>query len=536
MTAVWYGLQAEQTFMETAQLSQPATSAAQTAPRAITIAILAMGGEGGGVLADWIVDLAENSGYLAQTTSVPGVAQRTGSTIYYVELFPADAAATTGKDPVLALMPVPGEVDIVIASELMEAGRAITRGLVTPDRTTFIASTNRVYSMTEKTAMGDGRVDADSFIRAGHAAAKTFIYQDFARIAEDSRSVISATLFGALAGSGRLPFHCGQFELAIRSSGISVESSLRAFNAGLEAAAALPSTSTQITTEEETPAPTTPGPALQALVTRIKQSFPAASHSVVLAGIQRLADFQDVPYAVEYLDKLEPIRLFESQKPLASSNDDPVALLEAARYLALWMSFEDAIRVADLKIRRTRFDRVQRDVRMKSGQVLHIHEFLHPHVEEFADIMPAALGAWMLRASWAKNLINRLTRKGKVLQTTSLSGFLQLYLVAGLRPWRRRSLRFRRESPRINRWLFTVQELLPFDYAFAAEVAECPRLVKGYGDTYALGSRNFELLMGAVPKLRKRENPAAELKRLREAALSDDTGKALADALRELKS
>src|ERR1700733_11914244 len=128
--------------------------------RAITIAIVAMGGEGGGVLADWIVDLAEHAGYLAQTTSVPGVAQRTGSTIYYIEIFPESPAAAAGKAPVLALMPVPGELDIVLASELMEAGRAIQRGMVTPDRTTLIASTHRVYSMTEKTALGDGQVDS----------------------------------------------------------------------------------------------------------------------------------------------------------------------------------------------------------------------------------------------------------------------------------------------------------------------------------------------------------------------------------------
>src|SRR3989442_10524591 len=98
-------------------------------PRATTIAIVAMGGEGGGVLADWIVDLAEHAGYLAQTTSVPGVAQRTGSTVYYIEIFPKGAAAN--KAPILALMPVPGELDIVLASELMEAGRAIQRGMVT---------------------------------------------------------------------------------------------------------------------------------------------------------------------------------------------------------------------------------------------------------------------------------------------------------------------------------------------------------------------------------------------------------------------
>src|SRR6058998_1690999 len=133
--------------------------------RPISIAVLAMGGEGGGVLADWIVDLAEHGGYLAQTTSVPGVAQRTGATIYYLELFPRAAAQAVGKDPVLALMPVPGDVDVVIASELMEAGRAVQRGLVTGDRTTLVASTHRVYSIAEKSAMGDGRVGSDELVR-----------------------------------------------------------------------------------------------------------------------------------------------------------------------------------------------------------------------------------------------------------------------------------------------------------------------------------------------------------------------------------
>src|SRR6266404_9137288 len=205
-------------------------------PRATTIAIVAMGGEGGGVLADWIVDLAEHAGYLAQTTSVPGVAQRTGSTVYYIEIFPKGLAVAANKAPILALMPVPGELDIVLASELMEAGRAIQRGLVTPDRTTLIASTNRVYSMTEKTAITDGRVDSAKVVEASNAAAKVFVHGDFARIAEDTRSVISASLFGALAGTGALPFRREQFEDAIRKGGVGVESSLAAFEAGFRAA------------------------------------------------------------------------------------------------------------------------------------------------------------------------------------------------------------------------------------------------------------------------------------------------------------
>src|ERR1700720_422633 len=221
--------------MDRSPTSQPGSLSAQT-PRAITIAILAMGGEGGGVLADWIVDLAEHSGYYAQTTSVPGVAQRTGSTVYYIEIFPAASANEAGKDPVLALMPVPGELDIVLASELMEAGRAIQRGMVTPDRTTLIASTHRVYSMTEKIAVGDGQVDTKKLIEAGRAAAHIFVHRDFERIAEQTGSGIRAALFGALASNGALPFDRKQFEDAIRRGGVGVESSLAGFGAALDAA------------------------------------------------------------------------------------------------------------------------------------------------------------------------------------------------------------------------------------------------------------------------------------------------------------
>jgi indolepyruvate ferredoxin oxidoreductase beta subunit len=513
--------------MSLTRTPQPAApEGAVAAVRTINIAILAMGGEGGGVLADWIVDMAEHSGYLAQTTSVPGVAQRTGATIYYVELFPEDAARTSGKDPVMALMPVPGEVDVVIASELMEAGRAITRGLVTPDRTTLIASTNRVYSMTEKTAMADGRVDAGSLLKAGTDAARSFIGYDFARLAEEHRSVISATLFGALAASGALPFSRKQFEEAIKSSGISVDSSLKAFAAGLDAAGS----SAPVEVAPAEPSVPKLGPALQELAARITAQFPAPSHPIVTAGIERLADYQDVSYAAEYLDKLLSIKELEQQYGAGNCT----LLRETARYLALWMSYEDAIRVADLKTRRTRFERVQQEARATSKQVLEIHEFLYPRIEEFADIMPAALGARILKSRWMRSLANRFAGKGKILKTTSLTGFLQLYWVASLRPSRRKTLRFKREIEQIDQWLAHVKELAPVNYDLACEVAECPRLVKGYGETHERGSRNFELLMQALPALRQQKNAASQLKSLREAALADDTGEKLAAALRQL--
>ena len=136
----------------------------------------------------------------------------------------------------LGLTPVPGDVDIVIASELMEAGRAVQRGLVTPDRTTFIVSTNRVYSMTERIAMADGRVDSAALLEGCRAAAKRLIHGDMAQLAEATGSVISAVLFGALAGAKVLPMQRMAFEAAIHRGGVGVKESIAAFGAGFAAA------------------------------------------------------------------------------------------------------------------------------------------------------------------------------------------------------------------------------------------------------------------------------------------------------------
>src|ERR1700693_392643 len=255
-----------------------APAANSPAPRAITIAIVAMGGEGGGVLADWIVDLAEHAGFYAQTTSVPGVAQRTGSTIYYLELFPAGAANGAGRDAGLALMPVPGELDIVIASELMEAGRAIQRGLVTPNRTTLIASTHRVYTMTEKTVIADGQVDSGKLLDACFGAAKEFVRADFAAVANDARSVISAVLFGALAATIALPFERKQLEEAVRRGGVGVDSSLGAFQAGFDAAVQ----SSVPKVKDAGQAKKKVGYRLLELGARIETSFPAGAHNILV--------------------------------------------------------------------------------------------------------------------------------------------------------------------------------------------------------------------------------------------------------------
>ncbi|MBS0343923.1 MAG: indolepyruvate oxidoreductase, partial [Proteobacteria bacterium] len=63
----------------------------------ITLLVCALGGEGGGVLTEWLIEAARTSGHAAQSTSIPGVAQRTGATTYYVEVFPVPMAQLGGR-------------------------------------------------------------------------------------------------------------------------------------------------------------------------------------------------------------------------------------------------------------------------------------------------------------------------------------------------------------------------------------------------------------------------------------------------------
>lgn len=496
----------------------------------LKIAILAMGGEGGGVLADWIVSLGEANGWIAQTTSVPGVAQRTGATIYYVELYPRAQAERDGARPVLALMPLPGDVDVVLASELMEAGRAVQRGLVTPDRTTLVASSHRVYAIAEKIALGDGRVDEHALLAHAEAAARRFVCFDMAQAAEEAGSVISAVLFGALAGTGVLPFTRAQFEATIERGGVGVRPSLQAFAAAFsrvhdapKRADATPASHVAAAPAPPAPAPRPREPRLAALIDRVRAALPADAHALALEGVRRLVDYQDLAYATLYVDRLEAL-----QRGAAAA--EPRLAAETARHLALWMSYEDTIRVADLKTRASRFERVAGEVRATSQQIVGIAEFMHPRLQEICETLPAPIGRWLAASGWPRRLVERFTRKGRVVDTTSLRGFLLLYALAGLKRWRRATLRYAMENERIERWLARIESAARVNPPLALELAQCQRLVKGYSDTHERGLRNFETVMAAFERAGAAMPPAA-LRELREAALADEHGHKLREAL-----
>lgn len=497
-------------------------------PRVIKLAITALGGQGGGVLSGWVGEVARAAGWHAQATSVPGVAQRTGATIYYIEM----AEPTAKGAPVLALSPAPGDVDIVLAAEMMEAGRAIQRGFVTPDRTVLIGSTHRAYATVEKIVPGDGRGAADEVTAAAEVAAKRAILLDLDRLAAEAGSVISASLFGALAASGALPFPRAEFEAVIRNSGRGVAASLAAFAAAWEAVEQ---------GQAATDAPDTPpaeaqpqGPA-RALadwsgLTARADALPGPVAAMARHGLRRVVDFQDCAYGRAYLDRLDrAVALDDASRGWRLAE-------AAAKYLAVAMAYDDVIRVADLKTRPGRIARIAAEMGAGADQAMTLTEYMHPRAAEIVGLFPARLGAWAEARPRLMAWLDRRVNRGRRLRSAALSGFVPLWLLAGLRPWRRRLYRHAVEEAHLARWYDLALDTAARDHDLGGEVLACRRLIKGYSDTHARGLSKFDRVLGALPLLEGRTDAADWLRRLRTAALQDPDGKALDGALATVQS
>lgn len=511
---------------------------ARTPPEPIIkLAILAVGGQGGGVVSDWIVKLAERNGWYAQSTSVPGVAQRTGATIYYVEMVPERAGT-----PVLSLMPAPGDVDIVLAAELMEAGRAIHRGFVTPDRTTLVASTHRTLSVSEKIAPGTGIADPVPVLDAARRSARRFLGCDLDRLAAQNGSVISASLFGALAAAEVLPFPPEAFEATIKGGGRGAAASLKAFRAGYEAVRQ-PVAEGALGSGPVLPPPRVGGSirgpdreaqAWASLQERVEAEFAGEARPMLVAGLRKVVDFQDVRYGREYLDRMRFLHAVDHDAG-GAQRGFPFTV-EAAKYLANAMAYDDVIRIADLKTRAARFRRIENEMGAGPDKVMRLTEFMHPRLEEVCGTMPAAVGASILKRKRLAATLDRVVNKGRHVRTDTIAWFLALYALAGLRRFRRGTLRHRIESDHLEEWLGAAVEALRKDYGLGVEVLRCRRLIKGYSDTHERGVSKYDRVLSALPQLQGRADGAEWLHRLVEAALKDEEGAMLDGALKTVRT
>lgn len=497
----------------------------------ITLLVAALGGEGGGVLTEWLIDVARHAGYAAQATSIPGVAQRTGATTYYIEVFPVPVAELGGRRPVFSLNPVPGALDALLSSELLETARQVTNGLPSADRTLVITSSARALTTMERMQMGDGRVETADLLQLVRQFSREHQVFDMAAIAKEAGTVVSAVMLGAVAGSGLFPFRRQDYEAVVKAGGKGAEASLRGFARAYdivsrgkvqadfvaqvlapEAAALAPG----MLTSAEAP-PQHPH----------ARDFPQPAGEMFALGYARVLEYQGRAYAELYAERLRSVLAAEREADPQAAHAHAITR-EMARWLALWMAFDDIVRVADLKSRASRWRRVQGEVKAGGDDLLKLYDHFKPGVPEFAALLPQGLAHRLV--AWDRRRVARGAQPWAMplkIGTHSVLGMLALRALASLKWLRTRGSRFAAEQRMIDKWLHGVVEGTRRDWQLGHEIALCGRLIKGYGATNERGKENLLHVLDHLAHGGRAEDAAKAVREAREAALADDAGKAL---------
>ena len=154
-------------------------------------------------------------------------------------------------------------------------------------------------------------------------------------------------------------------------------------------------------------------------------------------------------------------------------------------------------------------------------------------------MLPPFLARPILRTAERKGWLGRLYF-GMQIETTSVSGYLRFLALAKLKRLRPHGYRYAQEQAQIEDWLATIGKASRLSLDFALEIAECARLIKGYGDTHTRGLGNYRLIEERVirPALAGHLAPARAADAVasaRTAALLDPEGEGLAKCLAEVE-
>jgi indolepyruvate ferredoxin oxidoreductase beta subunit len=266
------------------------------------------------------------------------------------------------------------------------------------------------------------------------------------------------------------------------------------------------------------------------LVARVSADFPAVVHPMLLAGLERVVDFQDTAYGKEYLDLIGGIL------SLDSAANGFVLTQAAAKYVAVTMAYDDVFQVADLKTRASRFERVRSEVKAAPDQIVYTTEFMHPRAEEVCGSLPFRLGLFIEKRHALFKALNNVVSRPRRVKTGTIGWFTALYVLAGLKRFRRGTLRHAREIAHRDAWLNRVKSASARDYLLAVELLKARRLVKGYSDTHARGQSKFDKVLAGAARFEGRPDAADWTRRLCEAALKDEDGIALSGALKTIDS
>jgi indolepyruvate ferredoxin oxidoreductase beta subunit len=246
-------------------------------------------------------------------------------------------------------------------------------------------------------------------------------------------------------------------------------------------------------------------------------------------------EYQDDAYAALYVRRLQRVLQAERASDPAAANGFATTR-EATRWLALWMAFDDIVRVASLKLKSERWAQVRREARAGDDDVLKVYDHFKPGVPEFAGLLPPRLAQALLRWDAARRARgDEPWAMPLQLGTHTVFGLLLLKLLAAQRWLRRHGQRHADEQALIERWLDAVVRHTASDWRLGHEVVLCGRLIKGYGGTHERGRANLLHILDQLAErtpFASHPERAQAIAQARGAALADEGGAALDATLR----
>ncbi len=484
-------------------------SRGESSSKLIKILIPAVGGQGGGVLTEWLVQSFQLDGYDVQGIGLPGLSQRGGSTTYYLEAHPAPQGDEAGV--IFSQYPVPGDVDLILAQEFLELGRVLEEGYGSAEKTIIVASTHRIYSTLEKMPVSSGIYSNENLAGLARAFSAQFIGFDALRLAKEKgmdELAVNAILLGAVAASGALPLSEASYLKAIESTGVSVANNIKAFRVGWDYVKARKHEEAEEKRRQSWEAyigeralrlSGDKREAYREMVHLSLHSYPLHLKEILAEAIYRLIDYQGVGYAEKYLEALDDVYNIDVQTGGGFKITE-----NFAKNYALWMTYEDGIRVAELKIKSDRFRKIRQEMRVGKDQLYRVIDYLKPDAYEIYGLLPFIIVKPFVKIFNAKPFRWLLRRKKKPLTlgqrpvTTSFFGFLRLWLITKLkftRPW---SYRYREEHRLMGKYKSAVERFTAMNPDLGLLVARSGSIIKGYGKVRRRTMKAFERFLDNV--------------------------------------
>jgi hypothetical protein len=215
----------------------------------------------------------------------------------------------------------------------------------------------------------------------------------------------------------------------------------------------------------------------------LPEGLPEALAPLASEAIHMLIDYQSTAYAQLYVDRL--------CRFVGKRGVDDAMLGDIARLMAARMSYQDPIRIAQLKL-------AEFNEAATGGQVRPVDDVRKFRLDELIDALPATVADPVLDAlEWVGWLHKPVSIRFSTKNRFSLR---RLKLEAGLRRWRRYSIRYARERVWVERWLHMIDRSLTKQPRAAAAIVQTATMIQGYGDAYRQGLADWNAIIDGLAK------------------------------------